>query len=346
MTQYRCHYIDNSVAFNRTDMGSMYSRITFCNCMNSANGLGRCPFVENYDGSDLNWDELLDKRDKIRQDFAKGIFPKQCEGCYQIEEKAPETHRKIYDLAIAAWQICNSNCVYCEAEYLKNYKNYLDDYKTFHKKFVEQYNFLKVIKDLTEKEILAKEARIDITGGEPTMYPRFNELLAVLTDYGCKNMRILTNAISYSPSIEKALVADAATMIISIDAGSKEMHRKVKGVASYDMVWENIKKYAKLLPPNSKHDMDLKYILIPGLNDIKKEVETWIKLSKLAGATCVSVDVDFRVLAKVNVDKKIQKKLVDLFEFAIKKAKKYNIRIYSHPNLRDIYIKFGKNVPV
>ena len=328
MTEYRCHYIDNSIAFNRTDMESMFSRITFCNCMNSANGLGRSPFVENYDGRDLDWAELLDKRDKIREDFAKGIFPKQCEGCYQIEKKAPEKHRKIYDLAIAAWQICNSNCVYCEAEYLRNYKNYLNDYTTFHKKFVEQYDLLKIIKELISKEILAKEARIDITGGEPTMYPRFNEILANLTEYGCKNIRILTNAISYSPSIEKALINDAATMIISIDAGSKEMHKKVKGVSSYDIVWENITKYAKLLPKDSKHDIDLKYILIPSLNDIKKEVEKWIKLSKQAGATCVSVDVDFRVLAKVNVDKKIQKNLINLFEFAVNKAKKYKIRIY------------------
>ena len=345
MVKYSCQYIDDAIAFNRTDMNSDFSRITFCNCMNSSNGLGRCAFISDYDGREINWDELLDKRDKIRADFADGKFPKECEGCFQIEEKEPKTHRKIYDLAIAAWQICNSKCVYCEAEYLREYKKYLDNYDLFHKKFVEQYNVAHIIKQMTEKEILDKSARIDITGGEPTLYPRFNELLSILLDYGCKNIRILTNAIIYSPVIENALKKDTATMIISIDAGSKKMHEKVKGVCSYDLVWENIKRYSSFIPHNSKHDMDLKYILIPGLNDSKKEIELWIKKSKENGATCLSIDVDFRVLQKVNVDKKIAERLMALNDFAIKKAKRHGIRIYFHPNLRDIYLKFNRKLP-
>lgn len=345
MVEYRCHYIDDCIAFNRTDCDSMLSRVTFCNCMNSSNGMGRAPFIENYDGSPINWDELLDKRDEIRKNFAKGIFPKQCEGCYQIEEQPPKNHRKIYDLAIAPWQICNSKCVYCESEYIYKYQDYIDDYGKFYKKFIEQYNMIPILEEMISKEILSKEARIDITGGEPTQYPRFNELLALLIEYGCKNIRILTNAITYSPAIEKALKADSATMIISLDAGTKEMHRKVKGVSSYDIVWENIKRYASVLPAGSKHDMDLKYILIPGLNDSKKELDLWLKTSKAAGATCVSVDVDFRLLSKINVDKKIASNLVKLYEFAYKKAAKYKIRIYAHPNLRDIYIKQGVQLP-
>ena len=345
MVKYSCQYIDNALAFNRTDKGSDFSRVTFCNCMNSSNGLGRSPYKENYDGTPIDWDEFLAKRDEIRKNFANGIFPKECEGCYQIEEKEPETHHKIYDFAIAPWQICNSRCVYCEAEFIDKYKDFLVNYDKFHQKFVEQYNFIPILRAMVQKEILAKEARIDITGGEPTMYPRFNELLGILLDYGCKNIRILSNCIIYSPLIEKALRDDAATMIISLDAGSKELHQKVKGVSSYDIVWENIKRYAKCIPPNSKHDMDLKYILIPKLNDDKREIEKWIKKSKDSGATCVSMDVDFRVLQKVDVDKKIANKLIEMSLFAIKVAKKQKIRIYFHPNLRDIYIKQGKEQP-
>lgn len=345
MTKYSCHYIDNYISFNRTDRNSMLSRITFCNYTNVNNGLGRSPFIENYDGSPIDWDELLQKRDKIRKDFSEGIFPKECEGCFQMEEKEPQTHHKIYDMTIASWQICNSKCVYCESEYINKYKEYISDYPTFHKKFVEQYNVVPIIREMTEKEILAKEARIDITGGEPTLYPRLDELLSVLLDYGCHNMRIYSNVIVFSPLIEKALSQDAATMIISLDAGSREMHRKVKGVSSYDLVWENIKRYSVALPKNSKHDIDLKYIIIPGLNDSKKEIDIWLKLSKNNGATCVSVDLDFRVLQKVHVDKKIAEKVMKLNNYAIKKAKKMNLRIYFHPNLRDIYLKFNKELP-
>ena len=345
MSEYRCHYIDEALSFNRTNPDSMFSHITFCNYLNPNNAMGRYAFLKDYDGHPINWDDFIAKRDEIRCNFAQGNFPEECKGCPEIVKEAPKTHKKIYDLSIAAWQICNSNCIFCEATYLRDYKKDLDNFDILYKKYVEPYDVYAMVKELTEKEILAKEARIDITGGEPTLYPKFNQLVALLIEYGCKNMRIYTNAIMYSPAIEKALKEDAATMVISLDAGSREMHKKVKGVASYDLVWENIKKYTSVMPQNHKKEMNLKYILIPNVNDNKKELEIWIKLSKQANADCVSVDLDYRYLAKQIDDKKVWKKLVSLYEFAYKKAAKYKIRMYAHPYLRDVYAKLGLQLP-
>lgn len=346
MTQYRCEYIDNAISFNRTDCNSMDSRITFCNFVNIHNGLGRAPFVKEYEGDKINWDELIEKREEIKRDFANGKFLKECEGCSRIEESSPLTHKKIKMLSIASWQICNSHCIYCEAEYFNRYTDYLDNYSEFYKKFVEQFNVYEIVQDMIKKEILDKNALIDITGGEPTLYPRFNELLALLVEYGCKNIRVLTNAIIYSPAIEKALKADAVTLIISLDAGTKKVHEKAKGVCSYDLVWENIRKYSESLPKNSNHQIDLKYILIEGLNDSKKEIQTWLDLCKKNGATCVSVNVRDQLLQKVNIDQKTVNKMTSLAEFAYKKAKKNNLKIYFHANLLDLYDKYNKIPPV
>ncbi len=346
MVKYSCQYIDDAISFNRTDHGSTLSRITFCNFMNINNGLGRAPFIENYDGSPIDWDELIQKRELIRENFANGIFLKECEGCPRIQKTPPKKHKKITSLSIASWQICNSRCIYCEAEYLKVYKNYINDYHKYYKKFVEQYDVYKIVKDLTEKEILSKNALIDITGGEPTLYPKFNDLLSLLIDYECKNIRVLTNAIVYSPVIERAIKENAVTLIISIDAGSKKVHEKVKGVCSYDLVWENIRRYSKAIQTNNNHDIDLKYILIEGINDSKKEIETWLKLSKKNGATCVSINVRDQLLQKVNIDKKTAKKMINLSEFAYKKAKKLKIKFYLHSNLLDLYSKFEKEPPI
>jgi wyosine [tRNA(Phe)-imidazoG37] synthetase (radical SAM superfamily) len=346
MVEYSCEYIDNAISFNRTDFDSMESRVTFCSFMNINNGLGRMPFIEGYKGEPIDWNKLLDERDKLREEFAKGNFPENCKGCPRIEKKPPQTHRKITMLSIAAWQICNSHCIYCEAEYFGKYREYLDDYEKFYKKFVEQYNVYEVVKGMIKQEIIDKNALIDITGGEPTLYPRFNDMLDALIEYGCNNIRVLTNTIIYSPIIEKALRKDAVTLTISLDAGTKKVHEKVKGVCSYDLIWENIRKYSSVLPKNSNHQIDLKYIIVEGLNDTKKEVETWIKLSKKNGATCVSVNATNQLLEKVNIDKKTSDKIMNLADFAYKKAKKIGIPIYFHANLLDVYDKFNRKPPV
>ena len=81
MVKYSCQYIDNALAFNRTDKGSDFSRVTFCNCMNSSNGLGRSPYKENYDFlgwyncyDDLSWIGLYDGRSKLSITTYRNIF--------------------------------------------------------------------------------------------------------------------------------------------------------------------------------------------------------------------------------------------------------------------------------
>ena len=209
--KYFCEYIHNAISFNRTDWDSLLSRITFCNFVNTSNGLGRAPLLEDYDGSELDWADLFEKRKKIQDDFENGIFPKQCEGCYRITQ-LENPNRKLTMLSIAAWQICNSRCIYCEAEYLKDYEKYYDTYENFSKKFIQQYDVLEVVKYMIKHNMIEKNALIDITGGEPTLYPKFNEMLALLLEYGCKNIRVLSNTIVHSPVIERGLKMNAITM--------------------------------------------------------------------------------------------------------------------------------------
>ena len=247
MKIYSCESIDNQIALNRTNPNCFTSHITFCNMMNASNGLGCFPLFKNYNGEPIDWTKAMEQREIIKEEFAKGNFPRECEGCFRIQEKAPQTHRKITILQIAAWNACNSKCIYCESDYFTDYKKYLTDYNLFHKKFVEQYDVVETVKNMIKNEVLSKNAKIDITGGEPTIYPKFNELLGCLLDYGCRNINILSNAIVYSPLIEYGIGLNAINLIVSIDAGSRKVHKKVKGVSSYDLVWENISNYQKIM---------------------------------------------------------------------------------------------------
>lgn len=352
MTEYSCEFIDNSLALNRTNPNSYTSNISFCNSVNPSNGLGRFALFYDYDGEkDIDWKEALEKRACIQEEFAKGNFPKPCQGCYRIQKKTHLTHKKITILQIAAWNICNSRCIYCESDYFKDYEKYINDYNSFNRKFISHYDVYKSVKNMIDNEVLSKSARIDISGGEPTLYPRFGELLACLAEYGCTNINILTNAIIYSPVIEQAIKLNSTSLVISVDAGSREIHKKVKGVSSYDLVWENIEKYQKVMTEvNNKnnemrHWIELKYILIENLNDSKKEIDKWLHLAKKANVKVLSMNVRDQFDQDINYDKKFLKKFIFLSKYAASKAKKMGFEMYFHSNLTDCYQKANETIP-
>lgn len=349
MKMYSCESIDNQIALNRTNPNCFTSHITFCNMMNAANGLGCFPLYKNYNGTPIDWLEVMEHREKIKEEFAKGNFPRECKGCFRIQEKEPQKHKQITILQIAAWNACNSKCVYCESDYFADYQKYLSDYSLFHKKFVEQYDVVETVKNMIKTGVLSKNAKIDITGGEPTIYPRFNELLACLLEYGCRNINILSNAIVYSPIIEYGISLNAINLIISIDAGSRDVHKKVKGVSSYDLVWENVSNYHKALKSSQvhsskKHWIDLKYIIIENLNDSKREIDLWIKKAKDVGVEVLSLNLTDQFNRNTNYNKSRAIKMVNLSEYAFKKAVKNGFKMYFHPNLQDNYIKLGKEI--
>ena len=60
-------------------------------------------------------------------------------------------------------------------------------------------------------------------------------------------------------------------LIVSVDAGTKEMHERIKEVKTYDSVWKNISEYARV---QATPDLvKAKYIIIPGVNDTKEEID-------------------------------------------------------------------------
>lgn len=244
---------------------------------------GRPLIFGNYTGQLFDKEEFFAIKRKHREMMKSGTPPYECTNCPMLRENEWDDEDYIDNLLFAHWLDCNSRCMYCGAttdEFVR--ENYI------------YYDFTPAIKDMIEKGILIPSAKIDFAGGEPTVYPEFERLLTVFLENHFDNLYINTSGIKFSPSIERALKnRQITTLTISLDAGSKEMHKRIKRVNSYDKVWGNIKKYSKAQQfAKTKKKICLKYILVPGINDVCREIDIFYEKVLAAKIDHVALSLD------------------------------------------------------
>lgn len=335
-----CNNLNTSICFNYKEIG-----ITYCTLTNATNGLG-WPKIpdEVFDGEKIDWNKFFEKRKEEIEAIKNGTQRVECQNCQQISEEDFEDDRKIHYILLSPWQICQSNCIYCLghaqpiSEKAPNYNEYFKEYE-------EPYDMLQIIKDMVDKKVLADDVEIDFAGGEPTIYPKFDEIIHYFLGNNIKNIIIHTNNIVYSKAIEKGIKENAISLMISIDAGSKKCHEKVKGVKSFDKVWHNFKKYSKAKGKDYSMRLCTKYVIVPGVNDSEKELIEFIKQSKKHGATQIAINVYNQLLNEMNYDENLMKHLVEITNVAIDFAKKTGISYMLFPNIEYVYSKLNLKLP-
>lgn len=299
-----CYWIESGINFD-------IDTYKIC-CLYSAKGGGNTIVKNNYKGEPIDWDNFFNFKKRIKDLHKSGkIYPK-CEGCILLEERDwPDDHTKISMINLDYWTKCNSRCSYCHT------MNNKEAYNKF-----KNYNFLPILKDMIKRDILRPNGHVSFGGGEVTLLKEFDKLLNIFMDYGFPLTRIHSSCIKYSRAIEKGLKNARVDLIVSIDAGSKEMHEKVKQVKSYDKVWKNLKRYAS----NQRNPLavKVKYIVIPGLNDDKKEIELWLKKAKENGINCVLQEIESKwfYARRDNVPNEI----IDFFNYTKEKAENLGLK--------------------
>ena len=299
-----CYWIESGINFD-------IDTYKIC-CLYSAKGGGNTIVKNNYKGEPIDWDNFFNFKKRIKDLHKSGkIYPK-CEGCILLEERDwPDDHTKISMINLDYWTKCNSRCSYCHT---------MNDKEAYNK--FKNYNFLPILKDMIKRDILRPHGHVSFGGGEVTLLKEFDKLLNIFMDYGFPLTRIHSSCIKYSRAIEKGLKNARVDLIVSIDAGSKEMHEKVKQVKSYDKVWKNLKRYAS----NQRNPLavKVKYIVIPGLNDDKKEIELWLKKAKENGINCVLQEIESKwfYARRDNVPDEI----IDFFNYTKEKAENLGLK--------------------
>ena len=335
-----CNNLNTSICFNYKEIG-----ITYCTLTNASNGKG-WPQIpdEVFDGKRIDWEKFFDNRKKEIDSIKNNRQREECQNCNQIEEKDFNDDKKIHYILLSSWQICQSNCIYCLG-HVPPRSEKSPDYKEFFNKFEEPYDILEIIKDMVDKKILADDVKFDFAGGEPTLYPKFNDIVEYLIDNNYKNIVIHTNNIIYSKVIEKGIKQKAISLVISIDAGTKKCHEKIKRVKSYNIVWKNFKKYSKANRKGNPVRLCAKYVIVPDINDSEKEMLEFIKQAKRHGATEIAINTYNQLLNNMNYDKELMKHLIKLTDYAVEAAIKYKIKPITFPNIEFVYDYFGFKRP-
>lgn len=320
MKYLSCRYIEHGMDFE-------HRRLETC-CFTCHSGGGRITLKNEYNGEAIDWQKLFDKKRKYRIEHRKGNLMPNCVGCIFLEEKEWDEEDYINFLQFNYWVACNSKCTYCYE---------VQNKKLFEK--IKPYNTVPIIKEMIDKNILRPGGEVSFGGGEPTIAPEFEELINLLVNSGFRNMRIHSSGIKFSPAIEAAIKKGVLNVVVSIDAGCEKTYKKIKNVNAYKKVIENMKKYAQA-NKNGYGLMTSKYIIIPNVNDNRKEIDMWIDSVVKSGAKWLALDIE-DVWYKTNRST-ISTYYLDLVNYVINRANELNMKIELYDRARGL--KEGKNI--
>lgn len=292
--------------------------------------VGHCCNSDNLDYNDrlylyfdlknetLNWDYVFSEKRKLRENAKNGIYPSQCDGCFELTERDWDDEDYINHFTAGHIMKCNSRCAYCPTGRIPEWHNKEQD-----------VDIRPVVDELLAKNLLRYNGSLRFVGGEPTLMKEFDYLVDLFSKNNVPEIYVPTSAIRLSKSLCTALEkVESAAIVASIDSGTKETFEKVKGTKFYDIVLKNMKTY--LSHARKKEFIILKFILFTNYNDTAFEVEEWIKTCKKMGIVEVQFDSEHSVSSSEYCEnKKYVNRTLKMLKYAELISEKYNIKLNS-----------------
>lgn len=199
-----------------------------------------------------------------------------CKGCKFFKKQTVPMfsgEKNINFLTINHFTKCNCSCVYCV---YGDYVNKTD--KTPNK-------ILPVIKKMFDKNMINECCLINWGGGEPTIYPEFEQLAAFFRQNKI-HQAVNSSGVVFSKEISDGMKDNSMSIQISPDAGTAQTYAMIKRVDKFDIVWSNIAKYA-LFPDM----LFVKYIFF-SLNSDENEVRKFIEKCIETGVKNIVIDCE------------------------------------------------------
>lgn len=265
---YSCPWIEGGLVFG-------IRSLHICCITPSGGGFAK---ISDYNGGDIPFDQVLTKRDEMRlQNQTTERYP-TCVGCALLEKKKWGKKNRVSILNTNHYTLCNISCNYCFITKIRagTYSNNSQEYKdlVLHAGFKYPYLVSESIQNLLDKSLLQPNGTLYWGGGEPTMLRDFTEIIQLTSKIRMQNV-VNTNAVIFNDTLHKAAIRQEATLQISLDAGTPETYKLIKGRDYFATVVENIKKYRDGLPDEKR--LILKYIFLEeNCNDT--DIENFCKL--------------------------------------------------------------------
>lgn len=266
----------------------------------------------------LNWDYIFEEKRKLRENAKKGIYPSQCEGCFELTEKEWDDEDYISHLTAGHIMKCNSRCIYCPTGRIEDWHNH-----------EQEYDIKPLVEELIQKKLLKFNGSLRFVGGEPTLIKEFDWLVDLFSLNNVPEIYVPTSAIRLSKSLCNALKkVESAAIVVSVDSGTKETFEKIKGTKFFNIVFKNLQTYLKY--SRDKNFVISKFILLPNYNDSTSEIDKWLKNCKKMGLVEVQFDAEHSVSSSEECEnKKYVNRTLKMLKYAEEAAKKYDIKVTS-----------------
>lgn len=260
------------------------------------------------------------KARKIRKDEWLG-----CKRCASLQKKNWNVESSIKYVNFSAYPSpCQCKCIYCYAS-LK-WENT--------PKVKQAYEKMFEVVELAEKRgIISADANWQVSSGEITIHPYKDRFLRIVKN---KKVSFYTNAFIYDEDIAKILSKNRNSRInISIDAGTPQTWKKVKGIDNYKEVCENLVAYRKAALDAKQ--IEIKYIILPGINDSEADCEGLLNLLDLLDVSSIIFSRDMLIkYSNRREEYRLLKSAARLFWACLKNNINVVQRFYSSKELRKI----------
>lgn len=282
--------------------------ITFCCRKTFENGCFHY-FIKDYYGEELNIKDFFELKRNFREKMKSGEGISECRNCEYLQEKDYDEQDYISIINFNQGNNCNLNCIYCSRTHGETCSR-------------KEYSVYPLIKSLADGGCLQSGGYVTFASGEPTLSPDFEKVLMILINEGLSSIRVLTNGTIYSEAIAYGLRMKSVNVEISVDSGSSEMFRWIKGTDLYYEVWNNIEKYLKV--QYSPELVKIKYIIIPEINDDKDQIIRFLDEAVFRKATSIVFDIEMNWFEE-NKDN-ISQNIYDLITFTKEETLKRNLK--------------------
>lgn len=215
------------------------------------------------------------------------VLTAPCVGCHWYQKKSWISDRGIHEVNLSVYPSpCQSKCFYCDPS-IKGDTRFSD---TLEVKAGYEALF-GVLEYAKNNGLFSDKVRWSVATGEIAIHPYREQILKLVgKDSAC----FYTNAMKYDEEIAKKLSENPKNVIqVSIDSGTAETWNRVKGVNNFELVKENLFRYhAMCIHPNQ---IELKYIIFPGVNDSDADFYGAVELLKQLQITKMHFSCEARV---------------------------------------------------
>lgn len=220
-------------------------------------------------------------RDRLIDGIRSGAQDNPCAGCRDVRVRYWPKQCHIKHLYVDDYSGCNIHCCYCT----------VSKPLSSAKKPPAEFDYVSFIHYLESTGQTEEDFRCDVLPGEITVHPRCEEILQAVRPY--PNV-FFSNAIVFNHTIAEILDRGLSYIYVSMDAGTPETFAKIKGIDAFKQVCGNLKEYSRHGP------IELKYIVLPGINDTQADAKGFVELCKDVNAQNVMLSRNYHGWAEID----------------------------------------------